>query len=455
MLPKITLITVNSGDYHVPPLGLASIATYLTEKKVIKEKSLQILDQAIEKNVLPKIKKFKPDIIGISSMTQFYPQAIKLAKRIKTKYKKIPLVIGGIQITLKPQSFDDCFDVGVIGEGEETFLELVSHFKKNGSLQRSQLKKIPGLVFHEKDKLIQTPVRELISPLDKIPIPNWNFFSPYLRYYYKGSEPSGSKKTHRSGCLMTSRGCPFRCLFCSTSVFWKKPRYYSAKRVADEIEYLIKKFGINRITIQDDIFNFSKKRLKEIVKEMEKRKLLGKSEFGTNLRADFIDEEFCQLFKKMGGTYAFLGFESGSEKILKFLKNKTVTVKDNQKAVKLLNKYQFAIHGGIIFGSPGETKKDMEKSIQFMKWFSKFKYASRLHPYILTPYPGTKIWEIALQKGLISNKMKDWEKLDFVSSQQFFPTKVDKSNFAKIYKRAMDISNKIRLSSYVRLKTED
>lgn len=254
---------------------------------------------------------------------------------------------------------------------------------------------------------------------------------------------------------MTSRGCPFRCVFCSTSLFWQRPRYYSPKRVVDEIEYLIKEFNINRITIQDDIFNFSKKRLEEIVEKMKKRNLLGKSEFGGNLRADFVDEDFCRLFKEMGGTYAFLGFESGSEKILKFLKNNTVTVKENRKAIRLLDKYQIAIHGGIIFGSPGETKKDMEKSLQFMKWFSTFKYASRLHPYILTPYPGTKIWQVALQQNLVSNNMKDWKSLDFVSSQQFFPTKLNKPTFAKIYKRAIDISNEIRLSSYIRLKTEE
>ncbi len=453
MSPKITLVSVNSCEFPTPPLGIASIATYLVRKGVVDKKTVQILDLNLEKKILPKIKKFKPDIIGISSMTQFYPRAIKLAKKIKAQYKKLPVVIGGVHISTAPHSFSEAFDIGVIGEGEETFYELIRYFKKYGSFKNSKLRNIPGLVFKEEKNIIQASFRKLITPLDILPWPDWQLFSPYLSQYLKGRPLKKGEKPYKVGYIITSRGCPYRCAFCSTSVFWKKLRFHTPKYVVEQIEYLAKKFNIKRIVIQDDIFNFSKKRLKEIIIELDKRNLLGKVSFGASVRADYVDEEFCQIFKKMGGTSVFIGFESGSEKILKFLKNNTVVISDNKKAALLLNKHQLEIKGGIIFGSPGENLDDMKKSLQFMKWFSQLKYAARLSPYILTPFPGTKIWELALQKGLVSNDMENWGSLHLTPSEPFFLDKVDKASFRRIYKRAKDISHEITLSRYVRLKT--
>lgn len=454
MFPKITFISVNSCEYPAPPLGIASIATYLIRRGIVDKKSIQILDFNIEKNLLPKIKKHESNIVGISSMTQFYPRAVKLAKKIKTYFKNLPVVIGGVHISTAPQSFSNVFDLGVIGEGEKTFFKLIKHFRAYKSFKNERLRKIQGLLFKEEGELIQTPLRKPIDPLDSLPKPDWKLFSSYLPYYFRGRRPRLSKKSDRVGYIITSRGCPYRCVFCSTSVFWKKLRFHSPQYVVEEIEDLVKKFKIRYIYIQDDIFNFSKKRIKEIIIELNKRKLLGKIEFRASVRADYVDNEFCRLFKKMGGTSVFIGFESGSEKILKFLKNNTVTIKNNKNAALLLNQHQIEINGGIIFGSPKETLVDMKKSLQFMEWFSELRHAARLTPYILTPLPGTKIWEIALQKGLVSNDMENWDRLDLTPSEPFFLNGVDKASFTRIYKRAKAISHKITLSRFIRLRTE-
>lgn len=454
MFPKISLVSAISCQYPFPPLGLASIASYLIKKGVVGRKSIQIIDVDIEKNPISKIKKHKPDIVGISAMSLFYPQAIKLAREIKARYRKLPIVIGGVHISTAPQSFSDVFDLGVIGEGEETFHKLILHFKTHGTLKKTKLKNMPGLIFKENGRLVQTNPRKPITPLDVLPRPDWKLFSSFFPAYLNGRNLEGNEKPYRWGYITTSRGCPYRCVFCSTSAFWKKLRFHTPSYVADEVEYLVKEFNIERIVIIDDIFNFSKKRIKEIIIELDKKGLLGKVKFDASVRADYVDNEFCLLFKKMGGQSAFIGFESGSEKVLKFLKNNTVTVQENKKAALLLNKHKIGIKGGLIFGSSGESLADIKKTLQFMKWLSGLKYISRIDPYILKPFPGTKIWEIALEKGLISDNVKDLDRLDIISPKPFFSDKVDKESFAKIYKKAQRISQEINLSKFIRQRRE-
>lgn len=458
MFPKISLVNVNSGEFPSPPFGITSIGSYLIKKKIANRKSIQILDLNLEESptlLISKIKKHKPNVVGISSMTLYYPRAVNLAKKIRTFSKNLPIIAGGIHISIAPHSLSNVFDMGVIGEGEETFYELMLLIKKQGSFKKAKLRSIPGLVFWENGKLIRTRPRKLIASLDSIPFPDWELFSSYLPSYFEGRNLIARKESYRTGYMFTSRGCPFRCVYCSTSAFWKKLRFHSAKYVAKQTEYLVKEFKINRITIQDDIFNFSKKRIKEIISGLDKRRLLGKVEFRASIRSDLVDKEFCRLFKKMGGVSVFVGFESGSNRILKFLKNNTVTVQDNKNAALLLNKHKIEIQGSIILGSPGETQEDMKKSIEFSEWFSKLKYSARIVPYTLTPYPGTEIWKIALEKGLVTEDMKNWGKLDIRSRKPIFTDEVTEKSFTKFYKEAENIFHKVALSNFIRLRKKD
>ncbi len=429
--PKLALVPMNiCGD---PPLGSGSIATYLKEYSDFT--NTEILDFDI-KDVIEILKEKKPDIIGISSMTMHYSKAIRFANRIRKikKLKNSLIIIGGVHISTIPESLNPIFDFAVIGEGEETMREIIETFRTNHKLTKKELKNVNGLAFYDNKKLVLTPKRELIQSLDNIPIIDRNFFSDK---YFKKSILETKKAVRLTG-MFTSRGCPYKCRFCSTSLFWKTIRFNSVKRVVDEIEYLVNEKNIEFISILDDLFLINKKRIKEIIAEMKKRKLLGKVKFNGMARANLIDDELCRLAKKLGVVFFNFGFESGSDRMIKYLKKESVSYEDNKRAVKLCNKYGIGVGAALIIGSPTETEEDVKKTIEFIKFMKKYPNVDLVWLSIMAPLPGTEIWDIAMQRGKVSNDMKDWSILSEYAVQK--PLLLDKkfnyNKFMALFKEA-------------------
>ena len=444
--PKIALINVTKIDYGYlePPLGLLSIASYLIREKVVREKDIKILDVNF-KNPLAFLKYFKPNIVGLSAMTASYPDAITLGRKIKNKFETL-VVIGGIHISVDPQNITYPFDIGVIGEGEETFLKLVKLIKKNKYNYFHKLRRIKGIVYlNENNKPHITPRRLQIKRLDKLPMLNWSLLP---KIYFRNEIVRINNKwcVLKEAPLFSSRGCPFNCVFCARKSLFKGVRYFSIKRIVDEIEILVKKHKVEAIHFWDDIFSVSKKRTKDLIKEMEKRNLLRDVVFNKLFaRADLIDEEFLSLLKKLEVVNLSYGFESGSDKIIAFLKNDTVTVADNRKAILLTDKFNIGITGSFMFGSPHETKKDMEKTLDLIKWAIKKENFIRLDICKTTPYPGTKIWQYALDNKIISKNMNlkklklnvpslDSSKPIFVESEKIKDFKKIWSEVKKLYR---------------------
>jgi len=205
------------------------------------------------------------------------------------------------------------------------------------------------------------------------------------------------------GRISTSRGCLFNCIFCYASKFWRnKIRYFSAEYVVSEIRLLIDKYGCDSIHINDDLFIGNVVRLKEIVRLIEKEGISADVEFTfIQARTDMFSEEVCQLLKRMNVRTIGFGIESGSDKILSYLKNNTVTVSQNWEAVNRALKWGFSVWPQLIVGSPGETREDIEKTLRF----TRIKDIPRYQIAILTPYPGTELWHYAEKKGLVSEDM--------------------------------------------------
>ena len=373
-------------------------------------------------------------------MSVDYSKAIKLAKLIKENkiLKKSIIIVGGVHISTLPDSLNENIDIGVIGEGEETLTEIISFFEKNNyKLDKKGLKDIKGLVFHNKDKLIKTDTRELIKNLDDIPLPHPDYaklnVSPKESFFFK-------KK--KQAMMLTSRGCPYRCVFCSTSKFWGfRIRFVSAKRVADEIMMWYNNYGVTDIVIWDDLFTVNAKRLKDIAEILKEKKIIGKIEFGVCCRSNTLTEEVCKVLKELNVTGLNFGFESGSPRILDYLKKGSVTVEEHKRAILLARKYKLKVSGSFIFGSPKERIKDMKKTLQFMDWCKKNK-VYHLWSLIMTPFPGTEIWEIAKKKGVVSDNM-DWEKLSLMGDTQkhslVMDSKVDKEEFYKVFKKSREM----------------
>ncbi|MFH0832257.1 MAG: radical SAM protein [Candidatus Aenigmatarchaeota archaeon] len=398
---KLALVPMYRSSGADPPIGLGSIATYLKEYGNFD--NTVIIDAKYE-NIIDELRKEKPNIIGLSAMTMYYGKACELAKNIKKEFKDVVILIGGVHISTLPESFDPVFDIGVIGEGEETMFDLMKAFRSNKT-KKSDLKKINGLVFSDKNKLVITKPREMIMSLDRIPIIDRSFFSKR----FKNKCILETRKAVRMANIMTSRGCPYHCRFCSTSLFWKKYRMHSVRRVADEIEYLYRNYKVEFISIWDDLFLVNKERLKELANDLKKRGILGKIKFNAMARANLVDDELCRIANELGVIFFNFGFESGSDRMIKYLKRESVTLDNNKKSVILCKKYGIRVGAALIIGSPTETIDDMRKTVEFINFLRK-QDAEIAWLSIMSPLPGTEMWDIALKRGRVSNHM-DWRTL--------------------------------------------
>jgi magnesium-protoporphyrin IX monomethyl ester (oxidative) cyclase len=398
---KLALLSIADMESD-PPLGLAYIASYLREYGNFGNTIIIDKEDPIE-----RIKKEKPDLVGISSLTHEFPKANSLAKEIKTEFN-IPVIIGGQHISLMPTHFiQSNFDIGVIGEGEQTTLELVELFEKEGSFDTKKLKSIKGIVYrNERNALKMTEPRPLIEPLDKIPFPARDLLK--MKEYYLTLRLTTFRKFGIYAGIITSRGCPYNCVFCSPTQFWQKCRFHSAKYIVSEIKFLLEKYKLDGVLIFDDLFIANKVRTKQVADLIKKEGINEQVEFYIKGRANLMDDEICRTLKKMNTTVVEFGLESGSEKILNYLKKGTVTVEQNRKALQISRKYGFRTVASFIAGTPNETEEDMKQTLDLMK----DNNLQRGFVCQLTPFPGTQIWDYAKQKGIVSDDMNfDYKQL--------------------------------------------
>ena len=393
---KLFLINPNYMLYGDPPLGLICLASYLREKcKFLK---IRILDQIPLKKIIKIIKKEKPEIIGLTSVSLDYYIVKKLARQIKKISPDSILILGGVHITTAPECFEDSpFDIAVRGEGELPTHHLINSLQSENKINSEKLVKIPGLLFRDNGKIINTGLGRQIKNLDDLPLPARNLLN--MKYY---SLPRFSTETDISpiGSILTSRGCPYSCKFCSSSCFWeRKVRFFSAKRVTDEIELLYKKYHYEHIYIYDDLFSINKKRLKEIIERLHKKNILGKVKFSVYGRANCFDEETARLFKKMNIHAITFGFETGSQRLLTFLKGEGITIEDNINAIKLSKKYGLNPKGFFMLGSPTETAEDMQKTYEFIKKYCRDNFII----YQTLAFPGTDFWKYSLENKIVNN----------------------------------------------------
>lgn len=417
-----------TGEEGHPPLGLGYIASYL--RKYSDFNNISIVEK--ESNLLNSIIRRKPDIVGIASVSVQFNNAVKLAEEIK-KELDIPVIIGGQHITSIPHVLPNVFDLAVVGEGEETILELIKTFSEDGKFKQEKLNKIKGIAFYKDNKLVATQRRELIQPLDKIPYPARDLFK-MKEHYLLPRKIISKTNLNRGTHMLTSRGCPYNCVFCASSCFWKhRIRFFSPEYVIGEMKELIEKYGVKVICIFDDLFIVDKKRLEKIVEMIKKENIEKQVMFRCSVRADLIDEKTCHMLKQMNVHTVSVGFESGSKRVLNYLKRNTAKVENNSRAAKLLKKYDFEIEGLFMIGSPYETREDMMKTMKFIKEND----IDTIELCLTTPFPGTDLWEYAKQKGLVSDNM-DWSLLDLQSvpdldKQIFLNDQMSKEEFLQIY----------------------
>jgi len=380
-----------------PPLGPAYLASYIHKHMGRRKVKFQMISAKFEKEIL----ELKPDIVAISCVSQNYNRA-KYIARFSKKVGVSYVLLGGCHISLIPLSLDPHIDIGIIGEGEQTFLELMNIFVSKKKFDVKDLLSINGLAYWNDGEVKLTPDRSLIKSIDDIPMPDRTLF----------------KVDKNKAYMFSSRGCPYKCVFCASTRLWDKVRFHSANYVVEEIKEMVFKYGVKSIDFYDDLFVANKKRLTKMVPLIKKQGLNKIVEFNVTGRANLIDDEICHLLKQMNVKTVSLGLESGSPEILKYLKGGNVTVEDNFKAVETIKKHGLYCIGSFIIGSPTDTRETIMDTLNFIRKSKLDEFAV----YTLTPFPGTPVWEYAEKKNLIPFKVGsfDWSRLDVEYSYSHF-----------------------------------
>jgi len=389
--------TKTTGNY--PDLGLLYIAAYL--ERVGKE--VEVIDLSLEKkphdSLREKIKLYSPDVIGISSHTMQIPSAVECAEIIK-EITNVPLILGGVHASSLPsQTLEKypLFDIIVIGEGEETFLELVQKIETGSNYSKTK-----GIAYRKNKKIIITSPREPIKNLDSLPFP-----ARYKTSIRKYIPDTGTFEKLPSTSILSSRGCPFNCNYCARvgSRTKQSHRVRSPRNIVDELKQCVEKHGIHQFWFVDDTFTIPKNRLMDICKLIIQDKL--NISWKCYSRVDTIDREMLEIMKKSGCHQIKYGVETGTERMLKSL-NKGTTLKHARKAVKLTKMAGIDVTCDFILGIPGETVGEMNQTIDFAVELSpKIAHFGR---YIVMP--GSDFFRYAVKKNLLMPRLLTKTQLD-------------------------------------------
>jgi radical SAM superfamily enzyme YgiQ (UPF0313 family) len=364
--PKTSLNIENNE-----PLNLMSLAAYLLRHGV----SVEIHDEMRPRGSLAQAAR-GARYVGITANTCSYPRAARLAGEVRRLAPEAILIAGGVHPTTMPRAvLDDGFDLVVEGEGERALLQIIGSGEREGIFRGEPIT----------DEELYRPARQLVDmafyartkircPHD----PNLNFI-PYGR---------------RMACFLTSRGCPYGCIFCHNIWRRTKLRFFPLERVLEELAWLKREHGASAIWLMDDHIFINKRRARELFTRMidERLGLI----WASSTRADAVDDELLELAHRSGCRRLALGAESGSQRVLERLE-KRLSVERNLEAIRLCRKHRIRTLITIMIGNPGETLEDVRRTMEFI-------LSSRtddLAISILTPFPGTKLWQWCEEQGRI------------------------------------------------------
>ena len=364
----------------IAPLGLAYLAA-VAERDGHDVRIADCSLGATLSQLCARIRAFAPGIVGITCTTPSWVSARATARAVRQLLPEAKLVIGGPHVTATPtQSMDgDEFDVGVIGEGEQTFIELLHAWQHDPD---ADLSGIAGLALPAQGGTRLTPRRQLIADLDTIPYPARRLL-PRLSAY---RPTPASYRRLPLGVLMTSRGCPARCTFCDRAVFGETYRGRSVDNVMGEVEELVRRDGAREIRFFDDTFTLNRQRAFALCEALAK--LPWRLPWTCLTRVNAVTPELLKTMKRSGCWQVLFGLESGDDRVLKELKKGT-SVEMNTRAVRWAQEAGLGVRGDFIVGTPAETVESFTRTVQFALDMG-LDYA---HFNKFVPLPGTELYQ--------------------------------------------------------------
>lgn len=386
----------------VPAPALTALGAYLE-----KDFDIRVLDCSVMehpwRDLEEAVRKDRPEVVVITNIAlMFYYDTLNAAKLVKMVNSKTKIVVGGPDPSLIPEEFlrasNGNIDFIVVGEGEITAYELLKAIERKGE----DFSKIKGLAYLENDKHVYTGDREFIKDLDTLPMPAYHLFPmDNPMYGIPAFMPS------HTVAICTSRGCPYRCTFCSQTVMWRHTwRGKSAKRVVDEIELLVTKYKKRGILIGDNDFLLNRKRNIEFCDEIERRKIKINHIWVQANPAHIIrDKDLLPRYKKAGIFMTLLGTESATQKIVNKY-HKPMGVEQNIEAFKLLRKNKILVLASMMIGGEYETIETINEMARLGRKYGDFPTWAHA-----TPFPGTAYYEECKKRGLI--EVTDYRKYNW------------------------------------------
>jgi len=386
VIMKVTLIEPRAPGIHVyskfklPRLGLPLLGAVLERelgiRPVIFFQELGKLDWEVIRD---------SDLVGISTITTTAPEAYSILDRIK-QYGNIPVVMGGPHVTFLPEeALGRGADFVIRGEGEYAFLELVKRLREG----RDDFHSVPGLSWRSEDGFRHNPEVPRIDNLDDLPWPDLTMIHNFEKM--------------RIMPIMTSRGCPYNCKFCSvTKMFGRRYRFRNSESVLQELEVLHRRNPRATIFFYDDNFTANTRRTKEILRGMIDRGI--KVRWTAQARVEVVkDQELLELMRQSGCLFLYLGLESINPATLESYR-KEQTVQDIADAVRILHQYGIKVHGMFVLGSDEDDVKTIRDTVRFARNLK----IDTVQFLVLTPLPGTETYEEFWKQGRIM--VQDWSK---------------------------------------------
>ncbi len=370
------------------PVGVGCLVSYLLREHI----DVNFVDEQVEADPIGKIalyvqKKQKPYIFGFSVLTAAFEQSIILSRELRKRYPDSIIVFGGIHPTAMPDevlSYSH-IDVVIRGEGEKALAELYRCVKA-----KQDYTSIAGLSFRKAGSVVNNPRAAQMEDLDAYPRFPYHLFT---------------SKKYDLGFVVSSRGCPDRCIFCSNrNTTGRSYRYHSPIKIVDDLELLYRQYAKKSVLFVDDNFLVSKERIYALIAEIKKRGLHKVMIFNFQARGDNVTDTLLQDLYASGFRSIFFGIETASEQIMKTIK-KDETIEQCVKAVRMAKHIGFHVSATFIYGLPGEVHKDRCDALSL----SKNLKLDMVRYNNATPYPGTELYEIAQKekrlfvKGLYQN----------------------------------------------------
>ena len=378
------------SDPFSPPLGILYLASQLKAAG----HDVKVADFYAEHYTKKRLKEViaDADLIGMTLTSFTMKDALPIAKQIKAAAPEVPFIIGGPHVTLYPSKSLDLTgaDISVAGEAEGSIIPLVEAIA-SGGCEGPMLKEIPGVTFRTKDGFVSGPPGTFAKDLDALPFPDRSLVEDYDYGYLLGSKISKGRFT----TIITSRGCPMRCRFC-TRVVVSMGRYRArtAENVIEEVK-AVHDEGYETVMFVDDNFMANRRRTLRILEGLIKADL--DLEFIAQGRVDGVDDEIFTAMRKAGIRVLLLGIESGNQEVLDFYKKKT-TLEQIERCVRMARKHDIVTVGTIILGAPIETREHFQRTVDFLNGIP----VDLVHFFQLELAAGSDMWKEAVADGIIT-----------------------------------------------------